>query len=141
MTDLQDVKYAIERVEHAIDRRSTSAALIFYVLIGVFLFSLPGKAWHSKWRYMTTYGVGSENVQVDSEPHDCDFLAAPMGEKYCHYEQVVHTLRWATSTTGYPIESTDDGKTWSVFTPSPGAQVPKENTVEYLSATWEKKAD
>ena len=28
-------------------------------------------------------------VTIDKEPHDCDFMTAPIGIKHCHYERVV----------------------------------------------------
>jgi hypothetical protein len=35
------------------------------------------------------YHVEPSIVHVDYKPHDCEFDAAPLGKKYCHYEQHV----------------------------------------------------
>ena len=94
--------------------------------------------WHSKWRLGLTYDVSSDKVLVDKTPHDCAFLAAPMGEKYCHYDRVVTTLRWSTSTNGEPIASYDEGKSWSVFTPDAGSLVPRTSAVQQVYVSWTK---
>jgi len=45
--------------------------------------------WHSRTRYAVQYGVDTANVHIQDEPHDCDFLKAPIGDKPCHYEREV----------------------------------------------------
>jgi hypothetical protein len=143
MSDLEDVQSAVEKVERAVRDGSVPALLMYAVWIVAlsFLISLGGKAWHGKWRYAFQYDVSSNKVQFEQEPHDCDFLAAPLGRKYCHYEISVLTVRWATSTAGLPINSIDEGKTWNTFTPDASAKVPKSPTVEEVYVSWEKKAD
>jgi len=145
MSDLEDaigrVEDAVIGVQRAINDKMTSATFVCYVLIGMFLFALPGKFWHSKWRYAWTYELSNDRILISDEPHDCAFLAAPLGDKYCHYERKVSTLRRATSTTGNPIQSSDDGKTWTAFEPEPNERVPKYSTVEYVFVIWEKKDD
>lgn len=74
-------------------------------------------AWHSTWRYAFRYNTTSKHVYIDKKSHDCEFLAAPIGNKHCDYSATVSVIRWATSTTGNPIISYDNGKTWTVFTP------------------------
>jgi hypothetical protein len=138
---LRDVESAVSRVETAVGKRTSSAAWMLWAALGIFLWSLPGAIWHSKWRYALAYNIDSSKVVIDSAPHDCAFLAAPLGEKYCHYERIVSTISWGTSTsTGQPLESYDDGKTWSVFTPKPTDRVPQSSTVEQVIVSW-KKAD
>ena len=77
-------------------------------LFGIFLVStlsdLVGAAWHSKWRYATEFSTSTSAVTIAAKPHDCAFLAAPVGEKYCHHNRVVSTVRWSTSA-GNPIVS------------------------------------
>jgi hypothetical protein len=109
-------------------------------LVAVFgwLWVEAGDLWHGKWRYAMTYGVSSDNVIVDSHPHDCAFVAAPFGEKYCHYDREVSTLRRATSSTGNPIVSYDEGKTWNVIEPDPTVAWPKYNTVAVVYINWKK---
>ncbi len=113
--------------------------MIVWVFIGAFLATVPGKIWHAKWRYALSYGVTADKVLVDTYPHDCAFLAAPLGEKYCHYDREVSSLHWATSQTGNPIASYDDGKTWSVVTNSdPSITWPKYDTVTQVYISWKK---
>jgi hypothetical protein len=47
----------------------------------------------------------------------------------------------AKSTTGNPIASYDDGKTWSAFAPPAGDAVPEQPTVEQVMVNWERKED
>jgi hypothetical protein len=32
-----------------------------------------------------------EHVVIEHQPHDCDFMTAPMGQKHCHYQAHVET--------------------------------------------------
>ena len=75
---------------------------------------------------------------VQDIPHDCVFIAAPIGEKYCHYDREVQITRWATSQAGTPIVSYDDGKTWNQFEPGANVTVPKYSTVEEVYITFNK---
>lgn len=137
-----EVEKAVERVESAVKNKWTSLQLLFCYTIGYYLlFILPPSIWHAQWRYAIQYGVASSDVHAETKPHDCAFLASPLGEKYCHYERIVSTLRWSTSTTGNPIVSYDEGKTWSIFTPDSKDIVPKYSTVEAVYINWEKKED
>jgi hypothetical protein len=103
------------------------------------LWPLLGDIWNSKWRYAALYDVGSRDVFIQKKPHDCEFLAAPLGVKYCDYERTVSFARWKTSTEGKPIVSYDDGKTWSEFEPPVGETVPKISTVKAVYINWDKK--
>ena len=151
MTDLDDisdglrgVETAVREVKKAVEEHSVIrefAGLIWVVAI-VWLVSLLGDAWHSKWRYSLQYSIEAKFVHVDKKPHDCDFLAAPLGEKFCHYERNLSKVWWARSyTTGQPITSIDDRKTWTEATPPTGSIVPVEPKMEYVDITWEKKDD
>jgi hypothetical protein len=135
----EDVVYAIERVERAIKDKTSTAALIGYMCIGAFLWTVPGQIWHAKWRYALSYGVSGDKVIVDPHPHDCAFLAAPLGEKYCHYDRDVSSVHWATSQAGNPLASFDEGKTWTVVTnPDPSVTWPKYDTVTQVYISWKK---
>ena len=140
VASLYDVEQAIGRVEVAINEKwADIKTWITVPLVLYLLWSVPGEIWHAKWRYALTNDLDSSKVIIEKHPHDCDFFAAPLGEKYCHYERIVTTLQWATSTTGNPIVSYDEGKTWSTFTPEAGVTVPKTPTVQEVHITWEKK--
>ena len=138
---VERVESAIGRVEQAIKDKWSSITIIGWLLVGVFLWNVPGDIWHTKWRYAISYGVDSAKVTVADRPHDCAFLAAPLGAKYCHYDREISTIRWATSTTGNAIASWDEGKTWAVFTPDAGVPVPKYDTVQQVHIDWKKIED
>jgi hypothetical protein len=139
-TAVERVEMAVARVERAINDKWSTAHWVGVMFFGASLLSLPGIIWHAKWRYSATYSISSSEVYVQDKPHDCAFLAAPLGEKYCHYERTVSITRWATSQTGNPIVSNDDGKTWSSFDPA-GEKVPQYSTVKAVYIGWEKKED
>ncbi len=90
------IERALERVEAAIKDRLSTAQMLGILAIVALAWSVLGAIWHSKWRYAAEYSVRTEDVYVQSEPHDCAFFAAPLGGKYCHYERTVSTVRWAT---------------------------------------------
>jgi hypothetical protein len=135
---LQDVESAVREVERAIERYSGFWSTFIGICVAVWLVSLLSVAWHSRWRYALANGVKADKVTILNHSHDCAFLAAPLGEKYCHYDIVISTVRWAKSTTNQPIESYDDGKTWTVFTPPTGEVVPQYSTVEDVMIDWRK---
>jgi hypothetical protein len=137
---IERVESAVARVETAIKEKWSTAQWVVVMFIGVFLWSLPGTIWHARWRYAAAYSIPSPSVYVQDKPHDCAFLAAPLGEKYCHYERTISITRWASSLTGTPIVSYDDGKTWSSFDPA-GEKVPQYSTVKEVYIGWEKKED
>ena len=135
------IEAAIERVEKAVnDKWSTLQGIVIIVIVAG-LWPLPGQMWNSKWRYTWEYDIPESAVYVQDEPHDCAFLAAPFGGKYCHYERKVSITRWATSTTGSPIVSYGDGNTWNTFDPPAGETVPRVSTVKGVVIRWEKKED
>ena len=138
---LQEVEYAVNRVEGAVKEKWSTLQGIGVIIVLAFVWSWIDDGWHAKWRYAMAYNLSSDKVEIADKPHDCAFLAAPLGEKYCHYERDVSTIRWATSTQGLPIVSYDEGKTWSMFTPPDGATVPKSSTVESVYVSWDKKDD
>jgi hypothetical protein len=138
---VRDVEEAVNRVEEAVANKWSTFSYLVAVTLGVVLFSWLGDLWHAKWRYAASYGVSSEKVFIDDRPHDCAFLAAPLGEKYCRYERAVSTIRWATSTSGEPIVSYDEGKTWSAFTPPATVTVPRYSTVEEVHISWKRIAE
>ena len=140
-TDLDDVLEAIRGVKHAVEIKTTTAGALVWVFIAMLVWSWLDSAWHSRLRYSAQYDVPAAKITVEDKPHDCNFFAAPLGSKYCHHERAVQAVYWATSTTGTPIVSYDDGKTWSTFTPDAGVNVPQYKTLESVYIGWEKKPD
>jgi hypothetical protein len=49
--------------------------------------ALTDKVWYS-----ARYGVDVDRVHVEAKPEDCDYYYAPVGNKGCHYEEVVTTF-------------------------------------------------
>jgi hypothetical protein len=151
---VDSVKRAVDRVEAAVERIETAVSKVetaithkwstphWVVVISIcfLLWSWASEIWYSKWRYVAEYEVPSSKVYIQDEPSGCGFLTAPLGVKLCHYERTLSITRWATSQTGNPIISHDDGKTWSVFDPA-GKEVPKASTVMEVHVGWEKWED
>jgi hypothetical protein len=75
-----------------------------------------------------------------NEPHDCEWLKAPIGDKLCHYEIRVHTFRTAWDTYGKTIFSDNEGLTWLPYDgiARPYYEVPVQPVVSSVSLTWEK---
>lgn len=143
VTDLEDIETAISeavtRIERAVNNRPNYLFSLFWFAVGwLIFFTLPGFVWHSKVRYAVQYNTGTNKVSIQRQPHDCNFFFAPVGDKDCHYERQVSTLRWAKSTGGLPIFSIDEGKTWTEFTPAEGQFVPTQSTVEQVTISWIK---
>jgi len=129
---------ALESVDHAVGRIKPTALWFCAGLVGFLLWPLPGLVWHAKGRYALTYTISSDKVHIDKKPHDCAWMAAPLGEKYCHYERKVSIIKWAKSTAGEAIVSYDEGKTWRPFTPAADAKVPQHPAVVEVDISWEK---
>lgn len=77
----------------------------------------PESDWAYEWRYSNSIdasemGLSGAKVHIESRPHDCEFLTAPMGSKHCHYDRQVTTVRIRQVGAGQLI-SYDEGKTWS----------------------------
>lgn len=71
-------------------------------------------AWHGPRRYAIEYSMSSEQVTVAKKPHNCDWLAAPLGDKFCHYEAHVEVIRTGhRENSSQRVISFDNGKTWS----------------------------
>jgi hypothetical protein len=143
MSELRDIERAIGRVEKAVKESRGAVVAAFWGLIIYMIVSLMiDAAWHSRWRYAVRFGVNANAVRVEKKPHDCDFMAAPIGIKYCDYDPQVSFIRWGRSqTTGDPVISYDDGKTWTVFTPDANVTVPQSNTIKEVLVGWQKKED
>ena len=111
------------------------------VLFAACYFAYAGfsAAWHSKVRYAMQYGVSYDRVYKEKTPHGCDFLAAPIGEKNCHYDADVHkqSVLTGVNPSGYAVVSYDDGKTWYLNDGDP----PVKPQAASLSVMWQKVED
>ena len=61
-------------------------ALIYVGTMG--LRQLPGKT-----GYHYKYYVSEDHIFIDEKPHDCAFDRAPIGNKYCHYDEQVTQIK------------------------------------------------
>lgn len=59
------------------------------------LFVTPGKHDEepSQYRLALKYNLTMEQVVMDPKPVECDFTAAPLGDKHCHFEQSLNVVR------------------------------------------------
>jgi hypothetical protein len=79
-----------------------------------FIFILWDWVANSKLRYAFQYNVNMEQVSLEPEPKDCDFMHAPLGQKDCRYEKFVQVVKRSNDTkNSRPIISFDGGKTWN----------------------------
>jgi len=115
--DLDDVCNRLDDIKKEIKE---SRFVFWPYLTGFFLipllFDWTGDLWHSKARYAMQYDVPTSSITVADKPHDCAFLAPPLGEKHCHHERVVTVevvVHSHDTSTNRPIVSYDDGKTWA----------------------------
>jgi len=82
----------------------------------------PQSSWATKWRYSLADDLKDAVYVIERQPHDCEFLSAPLGAKHCHYDKVVATVRVRTGQSGREV-SYDEGKSWSPVVPSARAAV------------------
>ena len=107
--------------------------------------------WFNKGWYSLRYFVPPNQIHVDVQPPDCDFMHAPLGSKGCQYEAVITAYNAAgdlvdgqdapkyghDSNTGKPIISWDKGKTWTWIAV---ADVPDQK-IKSVNVSWVKIAD
>ena len=138
---LSSIQDSLEKIEAVVTSARSTFALLYWLLLIVAGWLFIKDAWQSKWRYGLIYSVDSSKVSIQHRPHDCNFLAAPLGAKYCDYERKVIAVQWWNSSTKGPMASLDDGKTWTQFTPDPSDVLPVHAQVVMVNVTWEKVAE
>jgi hypothetical protein len=77
-----------------------------------------------EYRYATLYNVSTDNVFVDPEPTDCEFMTAPLGDKHCHTRKDV---------TKY------EGKVYVSWTIETDAQQKERETAEKMERQQERE--
>lgn len=136
VSTLDDVCDKLDEIERAIrDKGSTLGAIFALVVVWVVILGLSD-LWQSKLRYAWWYNVSSDQVTIEKKPTDCDFFRAPLGDKECHYERRVSTVRVKTEYLDFQRGSVnyvsfDNGKTWNVDPANPPTK-PK------VMISWEK---
>ena len=149
-TAIEDVRDSVEKVERAtenvrseIEKKPFWYYIMYGGVVGILLAwgssSLIDDVRESKWYIGLTHSVTAEKVSiVEIGYNECAFFSAPVGVKPCHHMKEIVTVRWAKNSAGHPIQSVDEGKTWSEFSPPNGASVPTTNTVEHVDVLWTK---
>jgi hypothetical protein len=70
-----------------------STSIVLFVIAGfVFLVYFKDTPWANAVWYSFEYNVGFGDVTTGARPHDCDFLAAPLGDKGCGYKAYVQVF-------------------------------------------------
>lgn len=136
VSTLDDVCDRLDEVERAIRDRGSALGAIVAVIVAWLVILGLSDLWHSKLRYAWWYNASSDEVTIERKPTDCDFLRAPLGDKECHYERHVTSVRVRTDSSD-PARGTvnyvsfDGGKTWTVDTANPP-------TKPQVLISWEK---
>jgi hypothetical protein len=116
------------------DNNTVSEIVWTVVVVWFFAYAVPSM-WHSKFRYFLQYSPSSyEDIHATKRPIDCDWFAAPLGNKGCDYEIKADVQSYIVRDNGYGRKfwSDDGGKTWN---PNDDNAV-KPSTQVYLS--WSK---
>ena len=92
--------------------------------VGYFLKYSTLVGWSGTWK-VATY----EQVKVNPRPHNCEWWTAPLGDKNCHYDPVVRSVRTSVTEKGDPLVSYDEGKT---------SQLNTSNETPGVYVSWEK---
>jgi hypothetical protein len=112
-SSLEDVCDRLDNIETAVTGNHWDTswiwALVAYFAISVWVPDI----WHRKARYAFEYGVGADQIIKQNKPHDCDWFAAPLGSKFCHYDIKVGEISRQNAETGRTEFSYDEGKTWA----------------------------
>ncbi|MFZ0334751.1 MAG: hypothetical protein WAN10_03870 [Candidatus Acidiferrales bacterium] len=67
---------------------NTGSGFLGMLVLGAICFGCWLWFWPKAW-YEVKYQISADHVFIDPEPHDCDFMKAPLGNKYCHFEKIV----------------------------------------------------
>lgn len=113
---LDDVYDKLVDIERAIKNQTQNwGTAVFWVVVFWLVIPFFSSMWHSKFRYSVQYDVPNEQITIDKEPKDCNFLHAPIGGKDCHYERQVAASKVKGNQWGGQDVSYNDGKTWTRY--------------------------
>lgn len=96
------------------------------------------------WRikYAAEYTLDTDQVTIDRKPHDCEWDSAPIGNKHCHYAELVTVLNSEGKVidgTGIEVDASgaqisyDGRRTWQ---PRPFNQTPAK-----VRVVWQRVED
>jgi hypothetical protein len=136
---LEDVCDRLDKIEEAVKANRRELSWVGLVIFGWLVLAGFSDMWNSKARYSLWYSVGYDQVTVQKKPTDCNFFHAPIGDKDCHYDRQVSTIRVKTENSDparFAINyvSYDDGNTWIVDDANPPTQ-------PQVIVSWEKADD
>jgi hypothetical protein len=123
-SNLDDVCDRLDKIEAAVRANHRDLGWVVMLIIVWLAWAGFTDFWYSKLRYSWWYGVDSDQVTIEKEPADCNFLHAPLGGKGCHYYPQVRTIKVKTQYIDFQRGSVnyvsfDDGKTWAVDDATP----------------------
>jgi hypothetical protein len=76
--------------------------IFVFLKYGALLIGMEWYGWDSAKAYALWYDVPVSRVAADKKPHDCDWGAAPLGNKNCHYEANVRAILVKLDGAGMP---------------------------------------
>jgi hypothetical protein len=106
--------WAIMRKNDPLIRCGATLKLVGTLVVATVIIGSADYLFDGRVKYALRYSVARENVTIGKKPHDCDWSAAPIGNKNCHYDKVVNSVRTGNDRTGRKVVSYDEGKTWDV---------------------------
>ena len=139
--DLDDVCNRLEDIQAEIKESRNSRwdwAVIGWICLLLVIPDWAGAVWNSRFMISARYGTASDQVIIADKPHDCAFMKAPVGHKYCSYSrQITATtiLHRHDTATGRPIISYDEGKNWDWNDSYTGP----ESTVRLVNVNWTRE--
>lgn len=86
------------------------------VILGSSGFALLMGAWEAiVWmtptlRYAEIFNTRTDQVEIEAQPTDCDFMRAPIGDKECHYKRMV--MAYVTVTNPAYVQATNGVTEW-----------------------------
>ncbi len=136
---LEDVCDRLDQIEEAVKANHSNLGWVLGIVLVWFALAGFSDLWNSKLRFSMFYSVDYDQVTIQKKPTDCDFFHAPIGDKDCHYEKVVGTVRVRSDNSDlarYSVNyvSFDEGKTWTVDDAHPP-------TKPQVVVSWEKMED
>jgi hypothetical protein len=126
---LNDLKRTVESHPQTAHR---AVKFMFAVLLWLFIQGWAENIWNSREVLALRYNVSDDRITIDEEPHDCDFLRAPLGVKECSYAREITVIKAGTNAAGEHFITYDNGKTW---TPDPQQQAKKSSVMVW----WKKQ--
>ena len=111
------------------------------------LWFIGREIWYSRARYSMQYQAPYGNVTKRNEPHDCDFMKAPIGNKECHFEIQVQKDLVTYDASSRKIVSYDNGVTWTtdtgagIYETASSPVTPGSWKTVAVSLTWNKVED